>query len=188
MSEYHNDGAEALPASKSQRKRDMDALQEIGRALTEVPAGKLKKMNLPEHLLVALLDFQRITANGAKRRQLQYLGKLMRDIDPEPIEQQLAALRGDSSAHTRWLHLLERWRERMLEDDQHVQQLITEFPEIDMQQLRTMVRNARKERDESKPPKASRQLFQLLKELIPEQGKPAGSHGHDDGDDDAQDD
>ncbi|RKQ61278.1 ribosome-associated protein [Vogesella indigofera] len=175
MPEYHNDGADALPASKSQRKRDMDALQDIGRALTELPAAKLKKMNLDDGLLVALLDFQKITANGAKRRQLQYIGKLMRDIDPEPIEQQLAALRGDSSAHTRWLHLLERWRERLVEDDSHVQQLINDFPQLDVQQLRTMVRNARKEREENKPPKANRQLFQLLKELIPEQGKPANS-------------
>lgn len=153
----------------------MDALQDIGRALTELPAAKLKKMNLDDGLLVALLDFQKITANGAKRRQLQYIGKLMRDIDPEPIEQQLAALRGDSSAHTRWLHLLERWRERLVEDDSHVQQLINDFPQLDVQQLRTMVRNARKEREENKPPKANRQLFQLLKELIPEQGKPANS-------------
>lgn len=185
MPEYHNDGADALPASKSQRKRDMDALQDIGRALTELPAAKLKKMNLDDGLLVAVLDFQKITANGAKRRQLQYIGKLMRDIDPEPIEQQLAALRGDSSAHTRWLHLLERWRERLVEDDSHVQQLINDFPQLDVQQLRTMVRNARKEREESKPPKANRQLFQLLKELIPEQGKPANSDN--DEQDDAQD-
>lgn len=184
MPEYHNDGADALPASKSQRKRDMDALQDIGRALTELPAAKLKKMNLDDGLLVALLDFQKITANGAKRRQLQYIGKLMRDIDPEPIEQQLAALRGDSSAHTRWLHLLERWRERLVEDDSHVQQLINDFPQLDVQQLRTMVRNARKEREENKPPKANRQLFQLLKELIPEQGKPANSS---DEQDDTQD-
>jgi len=162
----------------------MDALQDIGRALTELPAAKLKKMNLDDGLLVALLDFQKITANGAKRRQLQYIGKLMRDIDPEPIEQQLAALRGDSSAHTRWLHLLERWRERLVEDDSHVQQLINDFPQLDVQQLRTMVRNARKEREENKPPKANRQLFQLLKELIPEQGKPANSS---DEQDDTQD-
>ncbi|GHD74690.1 ribosome biogenesis factor YjgA [Vogesella fluminis] len=182
MPEYHNDGADALPASKSQRKRDMDALQDIGRALTELPAAKLKKMNLDDGLLAAVLDFQRITANGAKRRQLQYIGKLMRDIDPQPIEQQLAALRGDSSAHTRWLHLLERWRERLVEDDSHVQQLINDFPQLDVQQLRTMVRNARKEREENKPPKANRQLFQLLKELIPEQGKPAAS-GTDEQDD-----
>ena len=175
MPQYHQDGADALPASKSQRKRDMDSLQDIGRQLTELPAAKLKKMNLDEGLLVALLDFQRITANGAKRRQLQYIGKLMRDIDPEPIEQQLAALRGDSSAHTRWLHLIERWREKLIEDDKNVQQLFNDFPQLDLQQLRTTVRNARKEREENKPPKANRQLFQLLKELIPEQGKPQGS-------------
>lgn len=188
MPEYHNDGADALPASKSQRKRDMDALQEIGRALTEIPAAKLKKMNLDDGLLVAVLDFQKITANGAKRRQLQFIGKLMRVIDPEPIEQQLAALRGDSSGHTRWLHLLERWRERLIEDDSHVQQLINEFPALDVQQLRTTVRNARKEREENKTPKANRLLFQLLKELIPEHGKPSSGAADNDVDHDKQDD
>ena len=99
MSNVFNNGShDGMPPSKSQLKRDMDALQNIGRALTELPAAKLKKMALDEGLLAAVLDYQRFTANGAKRRQLQYIGKLMRDIDPEPIEQQLAALRGDSSA------------------------------------------------------------------------------------------
>src|SRR5574343_493731 len=172
MSNVFNNGShDGMPPSKSQLKRDMDALQNIGRALTELPAAKLKKMALDEGLLVAVLDYQRFTANGAKRRQLQYIGKLMRDIDPEPIEQKLAALRVDSSTHTRWLHLVERWRERLLEDDKNVQIFIDDFPEVDVQQLRTTVRNARKERDEAKPPKATRQLFQMIKELIPEQGR-----------------
>lgn len=172
MSNVFNNGSNnGLPPSKSQLKRDMDALQNIGRALTELPAAKLKKMELDDTLLAAVLDYQRFNANGAKRRQLQYIGKLMRDIDPEPIEQKLAALRGDSSTHTRWLHLVERWRERLLEDDKNVQIFIDDFAEVDVQQLRTTVRNARKERDEAKPPKATRLLFQMIKELIPEQGR-----------------
>lgn len=169
--DYLNEDENGLPPSKSQLKRDSEALQDLGRELTELPAGKLKKMELDEQLLVAVLDYQRFTANGAKRRQMQYIGKLMRGIDPEPIEEKLAALRGDASAHTNWLHLLERWRERMLEDDKNVQQFINEFSEVDVQQLRTTVRNARKERAEDKAPKAARQLFQMIKDLIPQQGK-----------------
>lgn len=170
-SDYIFDDGNDMPLSKSQLKRNMDALQDIGRELTELPAAKLKKMGLDDSLLAAILDYQRFTANGAKRRQLQYIGKLMRDIDPAPIQEQLAALKGDNSAHTNWLHLLERWRDRMLDDDANVQLFIQDFPTVDVQQLRQQVRNARKERAENKPPKASRQLFQLIKELIPQQGR-----------------
>lgn len=185
MSDYRKQEAAQNPVSKSQKKRDMDHLQEVGRQLTELPVQKLKKMQLDEFLLAAVLDHQRISANGAKRRQLQYIGKIMRDIDPEPIEAQLAAMKGDSATHTRWLHLIERWRERLLEDDKYIQQLISEFPGIEVQSLRTTVRNARKEREDNKPPKASRQLFQLLKELMPEQGKPTDNRPDEEQEDEA---
>ena len=93
--DYLNEDDNGLPPSRSQLKRDSEALQDLGRELTELPAAKLKKMELDEQLLVAVLDYQRFSANDAKRRQLQYIGKLMRSIDPAPIEEKLAEERDD---------------------------------------------------------------------------------------------
>ncbi|XLM19867.1 DUF615 domain-containing protein [Chromobacterium piscinae] len=170
MTDYQNDDDGFV--SKSQRKRDMDALQDLGRELVELSKDTLKKMQLPEDLLTAVLDYKRFTANGALRRQMQYIGKLMRDVDPEPIREYLKILKGESSEHIAWQHLLERWREKLMADDKALSDFLAAFPEGDPQQLRTLMRNARKELQENKPPKAYRQLYQEIKALIPEPGKP----------------
>ncbi|WP_293765394.1 ribosome biogenesis factor YjgA [uncultured Aquitalea sp.] len=172
MTDYLNDGQQDGPVSKSQRKRDMDALQDLGKELVELSRDTLKKMQLPEDLLTAILDYKRFTAHGALRRQLQYIGKLMRDVDPEPIRQYLQVIKGESSEHIAWQHLLERWRERLMADDAQSAAFIKDFPAADPQQLRTLIRNARKEQQDSKPPKSFRLLYQLIKEVIPEPGKP----------------
>ena len=172
MTDYQNDSLPDGMVSKSQRKRDMDALQDLGKELVELSKDTLKKMQLPEDLLTAILDYKRFTAHGALRRQLQYIGKLMRDVDPEPIRQYLLVIKGESAEHIAWQHLLERWRERLMSDDKMSATFINEFPGVDPQQLRTLVRNARKEQAESKPPKSFRLLFQLIKQAIPEPGKP----------------
>ncbi|QDQ29106.1 DUF615 domain-containing protein [Chitinimonas arctica] len=154
--------------SKSQLKREMNALQALGVALMELSKAQLKKLNLPEELQTAIKDAQKITANGAIKRQRQYIGRLMRDVDPAPIQAFLASLRGENSRQTAWFHQLERTRDELLADDQAVAALITEHPQIDIQQLRQLVRNARTERAAQKPPKHFRALFQFLKELYPE--------------------
>lgn len=153
--------------SKSQRKRDMHALRDLGETLTTLPAAKLLSLALPDNLQRAILEAQKITAHGAKRRQLQYIGKLMRVVDPAPIQAQLDIWNGDSQQHTAYLHELERWRERLLDDPDSLAELVDEWPQMDVQQLRTLIRNARKERELHKPPKAYRALFQLLKAQIP---------------------
>ncbi|BBH13701.1 ribosome biogenesis factor YjgA [Chromobacterium haemolyticum] len=172
MTHYQNDSPDDGYVSKSQRKRDMDALQDLGRELVELSKDTLKKMQLPEDLLTAILDYKRFTAHGALRRQLQYIGKLMRDVDPEPIQQYLQILKGESSEHIAWQHLLERWRERLMEDDKMLASFVTDFPAADPQQLRTLIRNARKEKQDNKPPKSFRLLYQAVKDVIPEPGKP----------------
>ncbi|MCL6262455.1 MULTISPECIES: ribosome biogenesis factor YjgA [Craterilacuibacter] len=171
MTNLYNDSADEGLTSKSEKKRQMDALQELGKALTELSTDKLKKIELDEDLRVAVLEHKRLTSHGAKKRQEQYIGKLMRSIDPEPIRQQLAIVRGDSSQHAAWLMLLERWRDRLMADDAMLAVFITEHPEADVQQMRTTIRNARKELAEQKTPKAYRQLFQTLKDFHPEPGK-----------------
>jgi ribosome-associated protein len=151
--------------SKTRRKQEMQGLQEIGAALVELSAGQLRKLDLPETLRDAVLDYQRFPKHEAQRRQLQYIGRLMRTVDPEPIAAGLAELRGESAVATARLHRLEHLRERFLENEQVLQEIATDYPAADLTQLRQLRRNTLKEREQAKPPKNFRALFQTLKEL-----------------------
>jgi ribosome-associated protein len=150
--------------SKTRRKNEMNALQDLGVELVKLSRERLEKMDLPERLFQELLEAQRLTANGAIRRQMQFIGKLMREVDAEPIAEQLAAIKGESAAAKAEFHALERWRERLLEDDAALTEWLARHPDADIQQMRQLIRNARKEATENKPPKSSRQLFRLLRE------------------------
>ena len=159
--------------SKSQVKRDMDALQAIGEALVALSRDQIRRMDLPENLREAVLEAQRITSFGAIKRQKQFIGKLMRSVDAAPIRAQLDALRGDSDAHNAWAHRLERWRDKLIANDDSLADLLDEYPQADIQALRQAIRNARKEQEQAKPPKAFRQIYQMLKDIIPAPGKTA---------------
>ncbi len=150
--------------SKSQRKREVESLQDMGRELVDLSKETLRKMDLPEDLLDAVLEAKRITSHGAIRRQMQFIGKVMRGVDAEAIASQLAALRGESDAAKAEFHALERWRERLIADDNAVTEWLGRNPGADAQKLRQLVRNARKEAELGKPPKSSRELFRLLRE------------------------
>ncbi|MEW6312714.1 MAG: ribosome biogenesis factor YjgA [Pseudomonadota bacterium] len=154
--------------SKSQRKREVEALQDLGTELTRLSVDQLRQIELPEDLRNAVLEAKRITKNGAIRRQMQYIGKLMRNVDPAPIQASLDAWRGVSHTHNAWLHGLERWRERLLADEAALTELAQAHPGANLQRLRTLIRNARQERAAASPPKHFRELFQALRELIPE--------------------
>jgi ribosome-associated protein len=154
--------------SKSQLKREMIALQKLGEQLVDEPRDRVLRAPLPEALREAILACQRVKAHEGRRRQLQYVGRLMRDLDAE----QLAALqktidswKGLSRAETAALHALEKEREKLLANDAAVTDLIARFPELDAQHLRNLIRNARKELAQDKPPKAYREIFQVLKNL-----------------------
>lgn len=151
--------------SKSQLKREAESQQAIGRKLVELPKEKLAKLDLPEALLDAIAEAKRITANGAIRRQMQYIGRLMRDIDVTPIVDQLARWEGKHNEENARFHALERWRERLLSDTQAVSDFLMRYPHADSQQLRTLIRNAQKETAANKPPKSSRELFQLIRQV-----------------------
>ena len=146
----------------------MIELQALGEALVDLPEDRLRRLDLPEVLREAVVEARRIHAFGARRRQLQFVGKVMRDIDPAPIRLQLDALRGVSAQHIAWMHTLERWRVRLLADDAATAEWIVSHPATDSQRLRTLIRNARHERDAGKPPRAFRELFQLLRDLMPD--------------------
>lgn len=150
--------------SKSQLKREMTALQDMGGELVKLSKDRLKRMDLPDNLLAAVLEAQRITSHGAIRRQMQLIGKLMRGVDAEAIGEQLAEIRGESDAAKAAFHALERWRERLITDDEALTLWLAEHPDSDVQQMRQLIRNARREAAEGKPPKSSRALFKLLRD------------------------
>jgi ribosome-associated protein len=151
--------------SKTKQKEAMHELRDLGAELVELSVGQLKKINLPENIYEAVRECQKITAHGARRRQIQYLGKLMRGVDDEPIRAGLALLRGESSAETARLHRLERTRQRLLEDETTLATIAATWPGADLQHLRQLRRNALKEQEGNKPPKNFRAIFQVLQEL-----------------------
>lgn len=152
--------------SKTQRKKDMHALQDLGAELVELNERELASVDLPEALRDAVLAAQRMTKFEARRRQLQYIGKLMRRIDPEPIRERVAAFKAVSTAQTARLHLIERWRARLLEDDSALTGLLAEYPRADAPRLRMLVRNVHNERETGQAPKSFRALFKLLNETF----------------------
>jgi len=153
------------PISKTQLKAEADAQQALGVRLTELPKDKLLKLDLPDAVVTAVLDSKKITANGAIRRHKQYLGRLMREIDNAPILEQLARWDGKHTAENAYFHGLERWRDRMVTEGNALAEFIAFYPQTDIQQLRTLIRNAQKELEANKPPKSSREIFKVLREI-----------------------
>ncbi|MHB1677941.1 MAG: ribosome biogenesis factor YjgA [Sulfuriferula sp.] len=152
--------------SKSEIKRQMTALQKLGEELISLPKDKLDKLNLPENLRDAVDQAKRITAHGGLRRQMQYIGRLMRIIDAQPITAQLEQWRSHHSTENAVFHQMEHWRTRLLEDDASITEFITDYPATDPQQLRTLIRNCRREAGLQQPPKSNRALFKLIRAII----------------------
>lgn len=157
---------EELEVSKSQRKREMSALQQLGASLVELSAEKLTSFALPDKLLQAVLEAKRISKHGARRRQLQYIGRLMREVDAEAVRARLDEARNNSVEATARLHQAERWRTRLLEDDDALAEFLQSYGGADAQHLRTLIRNARREAEQQKPPRSFRALFQEIRQLL----------------------
>lgn len=154
--------------SKSQLKREMTALQKLGEELVEQPRDRVKRVPMPEDVREAILECQQIKNHEGRRRQLQFVGKKMRSLNEEEvalIQKTIDSWKGASKAETAAMHALERRREKLLADDNALTELMAEHPELDVQQLRTLIRNARKEQADNKPPKAYREIFQILKQV-----------------------
>jgi ribosome-associated protein len=157
--------------SKSELKRQSNELQKLGEQLVEEARDRVKRVPMPEDVKEAILMCQTITNHEGRRRQMQFVGKKMRTLSEEEVEviqRTIDSWKGASKAETAALHALERRRDKLLADDKALTELLAEHPELDVQHLRTLIRNARKEQAENKPPKAYREIFQILKEL----GKP----------------
>jgi len=157
---------ENAPPSKSRLKRDAIALQQLGTRLVDLQESVWSMLKLPESLIAALRETRRLHARGGRKRQLQFIGKLMRDIDPEPIqhyfEQERLRTRKLAQAH----HELEAWRDRMIEEgDPAIEAFLEQHPQADRQHLRQLVRQAKKELAHNTPPKSSRALFRYIRDL-----------------------
>jgi ribosome-associated protein len=168
MARYHSSGMQEELLSKTRRKQEMHELQSLGAALVGLSAAHLERMRLPEELAQAVREARAIASHEARRRQVQYIGRLMRALDPAPIRAQLAAVAGGSAQERARHQRLEHWRSRLLEDDGALTEFAREHAVADLQPLRALIRNARKEQAEGRPPRASRELFRVLREAAGE--------------------
>lgn len=154
--------------SKTQRKREMHELQALGARLVELNPEQLAAVAVPDDLRDAVAQFRRMTKHEARRRQMQYIGRLMRSVDPAPIREKLKVWDGLSAEHTAQQHRVERWRDRLLEDDAAIDELLRVRPGIDARRLRALARKAREERSAGTPLRAYRDLFRALREIVVE--------------------
>jgi ribosome-associated protein len=162
----HDDHEPERP-SKSELKRRSSDLQALGEALIELSDSELDALPLPEQLRDAVLLARRITAHGGLYRQKQYIGKLMRKIDAEPIQAALDARRGRERAEALRFRRIEQWRDRLLrEGEPALERLQAETPGVDAAAVAALIARARKEREQSAPPRAARELFQLLRAAL----------------------
>ena len=152
--------------SKTRRKAEMDALQALGETLTRVDPQRLRDLDLPERLLEAIAEARRITQHEARRRQLQFIGRLMREVDASPIRARLAEWEDAPNREKARLHAIERWRERLLAEPEALSALCAEHPEADGSALARLVESAHRERVRGSAPRAYRELFRALGALL----------------------
>lgn len=164
---HEEDSDEFLePISKSQLKREAHALQDMGVELTQMPEDRLMQLDLPSPLLDAVMLARKITQRGGRKRQLQYIGKLMRQIDVEPLREKLEQLHQADQAKNAEFHRLEKWRTRLIEEgDDALTEILEALPHADRQHLRQLVRNARQAKNTDKASGTARALFRYLREL-----------------------
>ncbi|CNI51888.1 ribosome biogenesis factor YjgA [Yersinia vastinensis] len=167
--EDKNDDDEIIWVSKSEIKRDAEALKDLGTELVELGKNALEKIPLDEDLLAAIELAQKIKKEG-RRRQIQLIGKMLRARDVEPIQTALDKLKNRHNQQVSLFHKLETLRDRLVEEgDDAIPTVLELYPDADRQQLRSLVRNAQKEKAANKPPKSFRQIFQYLRELAEKQ-------------------
>jgi len=154
--------------SKSELKRLMTQRQKLAEVLAALSSDALKTIPMDEAIKAVIAETNKIKSFEAIRRHKQYLGKLMRFLDDEEldtIQKRLDAIQGVSKAETAKLHHLESFRDRLIANDEAFTNMIEQYPDMDIQNMRTLIRNARKEKEANKPPKAYREIFRVLKDM-----------------------
>jgi ribosome-associated protein len=154
------------PPSKTRRKAQMHALQDLGEALVDLEPQRLSELDLPDRLVEAVTEARRIKAHEGRRRQMQLIGKLMRDIDPAPVREALARCASGAASDQVVLSRVERWRESMLRDDAALDRFMAEHATVDRDALASLVADARAERARGGPPHRYRELFRRLRDWI----------------------
>ena len=150
--------------SKSARKREAQRLRALGLELTRLNARQLREVPLTDELTHAIAEHHRISSNVAKRRSLQFIGKLMRETDTEAIEQAVLLARGNSARARYRLHQLEAWRDRLIDDDAALTEYLRHFPSTDRQRLRWHIAKVRQAEGPEQQKHASRELFRFLRD------------------------
>ena len=156
-------GDAAAPPSKTRRKHEMHALQDLGEQLVSLDPARLRTLDLPERLHDAVLLARSITRHEARRRQMQYIGRLMRDVDPVPLATALKRWSEGPAEEKARFAALERWRTRLLDDATGLADFIAEHPSADRAELADLVHAARAERTSGGPPHRQRALFRAIR-------------------------
>lgn len=152
--------------SRSQLKRDVEELQKLGARLTELRADQQARVPMSERLADAVEEMAKIASHGAKKRHLQFIGRLMKTEDADAIRASIEQFDSASAAHNQRFHALEQLRARLISGEKSaLSDVMTAYPECDLQHLRALVRNAQKEQKDNKPPTNFRKIFQYLRDL-----------------------
>ena len=168
----HQDDEDVEGPSKSLRKRQSHDLQAVGEELIELPQEELDALPLPDVLRDAVMLARRITAHGGLYRQKQYIGKLMRKIDAEPIRAAIEARRERDRTAVRQFQLIERWRTRLIdESDAALEEFVRNYPAADRALLTRLVAQARHERANERAPKAAREIFGVVEKTVKREAK-----------------
>jgi ribosome-associated protein len=149
--------------SKTELKKDSKKIQEFGRRISELTINNIEAFKFPSNIYEATIDLKNIKSNSAKKRQVQYLGKLLREMDLTDAFLIMKQLKVSSQKEIQRNHIIEDWRDKLLSNNDSITQFVDEYPKIDRQSLRQTISNAQKD---NKSPKYSRQLFKLIKDII----------------------
>jgi ribosome-associated protein len=152
--------------SKTRRKQEVHALQALGARLTQLSRDQIERLALPEDLREAVLFAQQVTSHEGRRRQLHYVGKLMRRADADAIRAGIERVTGASRAAVTLMHRAEQWRDRLLADDAALTDFVARHPQADVQWLRATIRAARRDQADARPPRHARELYRWLHDCL----------------------
>ena len=152
--------------SKTELKKDSKKIQAFGRKISELTINNIELFKFPSNIYEATIDLKNLKSNSAKKRQVQYLGKLLREIDLANAFLVMKQLKVTSQKEIQRNHIIEGWRDKLLNNNDSLTEFFDEYPKVHRQSVRQTISNAQKEKKDSKPPKYSRQLFKLIKDII----------------------
>ncbi|OZG70548.1 hypothetical protein BTA51_25795 [Hahella sp. CCB-MM4] len=167
--DHYSDEEYDFGPSKTSKKKAMQALQDLGKELAQLRQEQLDELPISDRLKDALIDYQKFPSHEAKRRQLQYIGKLMRDVDEEELQPYLDKFREGSTTQTALHHSAERWREQLLSGgNEALTEFVDEHPGGDVQHLRHLIRNTQKDIEQNKNRGAAKKLYRYIRDMLEE--------------------